>query len=218
MEGILFAKFNQDYKHTLSGFKARLILIIMLLSVWLAPCCLAHELPLGAMGNEVSDNRIPEIKDLSIINSNHRLLAYFSLRNGFTSQVVDALQSGIPVKYIFDVEVLAPGFLWRKQLVHREVLRVISFDSLKGEYRVMFGPVVNRVVILKTLDEAMRLVCDVNDVPLLPLKDLEKGTVYILRVRARSEKSVSSLPFEGLMKIFSSWGLETKWYEIRFSY
>ncbi len=167
---------------------------------------------------ELRITQVPEIYDLSVTNSNHRLLAYFSLRNGFGPRIVDALKSGIPVKYVFDVELLVPGFLWSKTVASKKILRTVSYDSLKGEYRVMFGPVVTRVVSVKTQEEAERLVCNVNDVPVISLNGLKTGVTYTLRVKAKAEKSESSLPFEGLLKIFSSWGFETKWHEIRFSY
>ncbi len=214
----LFAKYVQGIGMPLfQGKRPRMVLAMVFICICVVPFCLALVLP-SEDTTGASEKGPPEIHDLSIINSDQRLLAYFSLKNGFTPEVVEALKSGIPVRYTFDVELLAPGFLWKKQLLSLQVPRVVSFDSLKGEYRVMFGPVVHRVVTVRTLNEAKRLVCDVNDVPLIPLGDLEKGVQYTLRVRARAEKSVSSLPFEGLMKIFSSWGIETSWYEIHFSY
>ncbi|MBW1947214.1 MAG: DUF4390 domain-containing protein [Deltaproteobacteria bacterium] len=160
----------------------------------------------------------PEIYDFTVSNSRDRLLAYFSLKNGCPPYVQIALESGVIVRYIYEVELQAPRFLLKKRLSRVSISRTLSYDNLKGEYRVSFGPDSPRVVSVRTLEEAKSLAFEINDVSVISLSELPKGKTYIMRVRAKTEKAVSSLPFRGLLDLFSSWGYRTKWYEIRFNY
>ncbi len=160
----------------------------------------------------------PDIYGFTIANSRDDLLAYFSLKNGCPLEVKTALATGIPVRYVYELELQRPRFLVKKLLSQRTVIRIITFDTLKQEYRVSFGPDVPRVISVKTLKEAESIAFEINDVPVIPLARLLRGETYILRVRARIEEANSSLPFRRLMKIFSSWSYQTKWHEVQFKY
>jgi hypothetical protein len=132
--------------------------------------------------------------------------------------VITALNSGFAVRYVFEVELRVPRLLVDKKLAGRSVSRTFHFDTLTGEFRVVFGPENPRVVSVRTLEEAQQVAFRINDVPVLPLEKLLAGTTHTLRVRARVEKAGASLPFEGLMQVFSTWGFQTEWHEIRFTY
>jgi len=160
----------------------------------------------------------PKIYDFTVSNSRDRLLAYFSLKNGCPPYVQIALESGIIVRYIYEVELQAPRFLMKKRLSRIFIFRTLTYDNLKGEYRVSFGPDAPRVVSVRTLEEAELLAFEINDISVISLSELPKGKTYILRVRVKMEKAASSLPFKGLLNLFSSWGYRTKWHEIRFNY
>jgi hypothetical protein len=192
-------------------------IIFFILSIFtLTPCSL-----LPRIKNTVSlagDRPGPEIYDFTVSNSRDRLLAYFSLKNGCPPYVQIALESGVIVRYIYEVELQAPRFLLKKRLSRVFISRTLSYDNLKGEYRVSFGPDSPRVVSVRTLEEAKSLAFEINDVSVISLSELPKGKTYIIRVRAKTEKAASSLPFRGLLDLFSSWGYQTKWYEIRFNY
>ncbi|MGB9497166.1 MAG: DUF4390 domain-containing protein [Dissulfuribacterales bacterium] len=193
------------------------LITFFILSVFiLTPCSL-----LPRIKNTVSlaeDRPGPEIYDFTVSNSRDRLLAYFSLKNGCPPYVQIALESGVIVRYIYEVELQAPRFLLKKRLSRVSISRTLSYDNLKGEYRVSFGPDSPRVVSVRTLEEAKSLAFEINDVSVISLSELPRGKTYIMRVRAKTEKAVSSLPFRGLLDLFSSWGYRTKWYEIRFNY
>lgn len=161
----------------------------------------------------------PEIYGLTLASSDKELLAYFSLKNGCPPMIYKVLATGVPVKYTFDLELKVHRFLLDKTLARQKVVRILTFDNLKGEYRIGFGLDEPRVIGVRTLEEAEKIGFEINDVPVIALSRLPAHrTNYVLRVRVKVEKMESSLPFKGLMEIFSSWGIETRWYEIRFTY
>ncbi len=201
----------------MTSSKSVLIIVCFVLSILiLTPCTLFPGIGFGTSLAE--DRSAPEIYEFTVATSRDRLLTYFSLRNGCSPEVLIALKSGIPVRYTYEIELQVPGFLVNKRLARRIILRTLTFDNLKEEYRVSFGPDAPRVISVKTLEEAKSIAFEINDVSVASLSRLPKGKTYTLRVRAKVEKTASSLPFKGLLDLFSSSGSKTKWHEIRFNY
>jgi hypothetical protein len=197
--------------------KSILIITFLILFVLiLTPCSLFPRIKTTVSLAE--DRPDPKIYDFTVSNSRDKLLAYFSLKNGCPPYVQIALESGIIVRYIYEVELQAPRFLIKKRLSRLFILRTLTYDNLKGEYRISFGPDAPRVVSVRTLEEARTLAFEINDVSIFSLSELPRGKTYTLRVRAKMEEAASSLPFKGLLDLFSSWGCQTEWYEIRFTY
>lgn len=146
------------------------------------------------------------------------LYVNFRLVNGFPPDVRGALQSGIPLTFLFDITLEIPGMIMDTTVVSSTIKRKIKFDTLRGEYMVSFDPRSPRVIMVNQEQEAMDLISCVNHVPLTALSSLEKNQVYRLRVRAGVEKEESSIAFTGILNIFSSWGYRTDWYEVVFNY
>ena len=193
-----------------------ILLLIFVFFLTLAPCSLFPRIKITLSLAE--DRPDPKICEFTVSNSRDKLLAYFSLKNGCPPYVQNALESGIIVRYIYEVELQAPRFLMKRRLSRILILRTLTYDNLKGEYRVSFGPDAPRVVSVRTLEEAKTLAFEINDISIISLSELPRGKTYTLRVRAKMEEATSSLPFRGLLDLFSSWGCQTEWYEIRFNY
>jgi len=193
-----------------------ILLIIFLFVLILAPCSLFPRIKTTILLAE--DRPDPKICEFTVSNSRDKLLAYFSLKNGCPQYVQIALESGIIVRYVYEVELQTPRFLMKRRLSRLSILRTLTYDNLKGEYRVSFGPDSPRVVSVRTLEEAKTLAFEINDIPIISLSELPRGKTYTLRVRAKMKEATSSLPFKGLLDLFSSWGCQTEWYEIRFNY
>jgi hypothetical protein len=71
------------------------------------------------------DRPDPKIYEFTVSNSRDKLLAYFSLKNGCPPYVQIALESGIIVRYIYEVELQAPRFLMEKRLSRLFILRTL---------------------------------------------------------------------------------------------
>ena len=204
-----------NYRVTSS--KSTLLITFLILFIFiLAPCSLFPRIKTTVSLAE--DRPDPKIYEFTVSNSRDKLLAYFSLKNGCPPYVQIALESGIIVRYIYEVELQTPRFLMKKRLSRLFISRTLTYDNLKGEYRVSFGPDAPRVVSVRTLEEAKPLIFEINDVSIISLSELPREKTYTLRVRAKMEKAALALPFKRLLDLFSSWGYQTKWYEIRFNY
>ncbi len=114
----------------------------------------------------------------------------FELPDGFTPDVRDAVHSGLPTTFTYDVELRRSVPFWPdRALVSATIAMSVTYDNLTRRHqlsRTLNGHVeANRV----TEDEAevQRWLTVFDRVPLFATSNLEANTEYYVRVRARTE-------------------------------
>ncbi len=130
----------------------------------------------------------------------------------------ELIQSGLPVRYIFNVILKKRGLFWNDELKSIEIKRTIRFDNLRNRYFLYFDYPSTRLISVADLNKAKKFLFSIKDIRLVSLSRLEKNKKYTIEIKARSEKSESSVPFSKLVKIFSSFGFSSKTYEFEFTY
>ncbi len=160
----------------------------------------------------------PEIKNVLLAQCQTELCLNFSLNGGLTQNIEKILQSGIPVKYIFEISLKRKRLLWDDELKHIELIRTILLDNIRNEYILTFYYPTTRIITVSNIDEAKQYLFYIKQLPLIPLKALKKGDRYFINIKARARKGETSMPFGRLVKMFSSFGFSTKSYEIEFRY
>ncbi len=165
------------------------------------------------------DSRLPRIDKFSIKERDGLLVCSFSLENGLTDEIKKALTSGITIKYTYEIELIRPGFIRNKKIKEIKKVRYLTYDHLKQEYHILFGPGERRMVSVGSEAEAGRFVFQLNDVEIVRFKSIFQGSIYVLRVRAVIEQiKEASLPFKRLIGLFWKNSISTDWNEIRFRY
>ncbi len=130
----------------------------------------------------------------------------------------ELIESGVPVRYLFDIVLKKKGLLWDEQLKSIELKRIISFDNLKNKFFLYFDYPSTRLISVDNLQDAKKFLLSVDNIMLVSLDRLEKGKKYTIEIKARAEKGRSSMPFSRLVKFFSSFGFSSKTYEFEFSF
>ena len=160
----------------------------------------------------------PAITGVLLTKCQEQLCINFSLDGGLTLNIEKILQSGIPVKYLFEISLKKKRLLWDDELKHIELIRTIILDNIRDEYVLTFYYPSTRIITVSTLDEALEYLFNIRQLPLIPLKRLARGERYFIGIRAAAKKGEASMPFGRLVKIFSSFGFSTDSYEIEFRY
>ncbi len=161
----------------------------------------------------------PRIENLSIKDRDGLLICSFKLENGLTDEVKKALNSGITIKYTYFIELLRPGLFRNKKVKEIKRVRYLTYDHLKQEYHILLGPGEQKMVSVRSEEEAERFVFQLKDVEVVRFKSILQGSVYILRVRAIIEQvKEAALPFKRLIGLFWKNSIATDWNEIRFRY
>ena len=159
------------------------------------------------------------LKDIIITNTRDDLLVYFKVQGAFTEKIEKAILSGVPTSFSFLIALYRVRDLWPdEEIADMRLTDTIKYDNLKKEFRVSRSWQTDNPRIVKSFDEAKKLMTDVDSLRVVPLNRLKKGLRY--QLRAKAELSKHTLPFylHYVLFFLSLWDFETDWYTIDFIY
>ncbi|MDD3553734.1 MAG: DUF4390 domain-containing protein [Deltaproteobacteria bacterium] len=160
----------------------------------------------------------PYITSLAVEKNAKYLVVSCSVKNGLTSEIMNALKSGITVIFNYDLELTIPGFIKDQTILSTTIRKAIKLDSIKNEYRIMLTQNNTRIITTTNINDANDILFNINQYELAPIKLLEKDKVYKIRTRLYTDKIVTDLPLNTILNTFSNFGYKTKWYEVNFQY
>jgi len=117
-----------------------------------------------------------------------KVMATFAASSVFSSDVREAVQSGLSVTFTFTAELRRTTTLWfDKTIASTEVSSTVKFDMLTGIYQVskLRGDTVHWSHQTQKEDEMRLWMTEFERVTLDDVKVLESGSEYYIRVRAR---------------------------------
>lgn len=130
----------------------------------------------------------------------------------FSDESVEALENGVPLTVILDMEILRERrFLWDETVAAREARLRLEVHALSGQY-VLKNLENGRVRTFRTLEEARKGLGTVRGLPMLRGDLLEKDRNYTLRLRARLDIEALPSPLRPLAYLSSLWRLSSDWY------
>ena len=154
------------------------------------------------------------ITDFTVSNSEESLLLYLAVADWFNADMEAAIHNGIPITFAFSIDLFAKRSKWPdKKIREMEFTHVLEYDSLKQEYLIHRNEKGDSKVTA-SLEKARELMSEINGLKVLRLDELEPGTSYILRARAKLARKTMPLYFHYVIPFSSPWDFETDWYEI----
>lgn len=157
------------------------------------------------------------LQDLTINNTRDHLLVFFNVQGAFTKENSEAVLSGVPVTFSYRIQMNQKRNLWfDAKVANRKISQTIEFDPIKKSYKVTRPWRSDPPVVTSSFEEARQLMTRVESLRVIPLKQLEKGKQYNIRVKA--ELSKTTLPFylHYILFFVSLWDFETDWQTIDF--
>ena len=159
------------------------------------------------------------LENIIVTNTRDDLLLYLTAKDAFSPKIIKAIQSGVPATFTYYVNLYRIRGLWfDKKIAEMQLTHTLKYDNLKKEYVLKRSWEGNRPLIVKTLDEAQKLMTEVDSLNVIPLSRLEKGQQY--QIQAKAELNKMTLPFylHYVLFFISFWDIETDWYTIDFIY
>ncbi len=160
-----------------------------------------------------------QLGNIVVTNTRDDLLLYLTAKEAFPPKIEKAIQSGLLTTFAFYINLnRVRGFWFDKEIAEIKLTHTVKYDTLKKEYVVTRSWQGNQPQTTKSLDEAKKLMSEVDSLTIVPLSQLEKGRQY--QIRAKAELSKRTLPFYlHYVLFFVSLGdVETDWYTIDFIY
>ena len=154
------------------------------------------------------------ISDFTVSNSESHLLLYLTVTDWFTEDMEAAIHNGIPITFAFNIDLFAKRPNWPdKKIRQHEFNHIMEYDSLKKEYSIHRNEKGDSKVAA-SLEEAQKLMSEINGFKVLPLDELEPQASCILRAKANLARKTLPLYFHYLIPFSSPWDFETKWHEL----
>lgn len=159
------------------------------------------------------------LSNLIVTNTSNDLLVYLNVEGAFREQTVNAIMSGVPASFSFFIKLYQKRSMWfDKAIADIEISNSIKYNHLKKVFIVERSWENGKIRTAQTLQEAQKLMSDVDELKIIHLNKLEKGKQY--QVKAKAQLSKLTLPFYLHYVFFfvSLWDFETDWYTIDFIY
>ena len=159
------------------------------------------------------------LTNIIVTNTDTELLIFLSVEGAFQGKINKAIDSGVPTTFYFLLHLYRTRSFWPdEQLADVTVSHTIQYNPLKKDYTVKRSWENNKPITVASREEALRLMAEVDNLPILPLSKLKKGANY--QIRTKAELSKQTLPFYLHYVLFfvSWWDFETDWYTIDFIY
>ncbi len=167
-------------------------------------------------GSAAADARLAELR---ISNRNDDFVVYLNVADAFTDEMRSAILSGVPTTFSFFIILSRTRPFWPDRTVaDLTFTHTVKYNTLRKEFVIRRSWENNGTQVVKSIDEARRLMTAIEDVPIIPLGALERGKRY--QLRAKAELGRITLPFYLHYVLFfvSLWDFETDWYTIDFIY
>ncbi len=148
------------------------------------------------------------------------LKASFVVKNAFTPNIEEAINSGVPTTFTFKVHLNTSKGLLRfdKTVAKSEFKHTVKYDTLKEEYEVTLGETGEPAIRTKDLSEMKRLMTTGTAIVLKPTTPLVRGGEYEVRIKA--ELHSVRLPFrlDYILFFVRLFDFETYWHTYKFTF
>ncbi|MGI9332994.1 MAG: DUF4390 domain-containing protein [Gammaproteobacteria bacterium] len=143
------------------------------------------------------------------VDGMHLLDADLELK--FSEEALEAIENGVPMSIVIEMEVLRERAIWDEQV-----------EGLRTELRVENHPLTTLYVIrnvntgvartFRTQATMIEALSAVRSLPIVPNASLEPGERYRLRVRVRLDIEALPAPLRPLAYLSSPWRLRSEWH------
>lgn len=136
----------------------------------------------------------------------------FRVQNALDQRLADTLDSGLPLRFTYFIQVVRPRDMFPDQIVSQATLeRTLVKDNLKNRFRVALGAGAEERD-LATLGEAQELMARVEGARVYLPESGAPSAPLLLKIKAKLQKFRLPFQLHYLFAFVSYWDVETDWY------
>lgn len=177
----------------------------------------ARLLRLALMGLCLSTNVLAAPSQFAVHNAKTSLSGEIyhldaRLEYQFTEVVLSALDNGVLLTLVLDIEVYSPSrYLWEDVIATLEQRYEIEYHALSEQY-LLRNLNSGSQFAYSSLGSALEAIGKIERLPILDAHLLEKNEHYKVRVRSRLDLDSLPVPLQLKAYISSDWWLSSGWY------
>jgi len=153
------------------------------------------------------------IQSLETLMKNRVYLLNANFHYNFSKDAIEALQHGVPLLILVNIEILSPRWYWTDLgIAELEQGYLLLYHALSESYVVNnlnSGTQTNFI----SLSRAINFLSRIKELPILDANLLDANKDYYLRVRTHLDIESLPAPMQPLAYISSDWQLSSDWYE-----
>lgn len=179
---------------------------------WLMVCSLVLFAPASAHATPSPPDPGFRVEQANIRLHQGVYLLDASIRFDFSPESIEAMDNGVSLTILVDVEVLRKYWLWGHKIIEQQARFVVGIHALSKRYLVK-NLSSGESHTFRTIEEMASALGTVGDLPLAERGELDPAATYTGRVRARLDIEALPSPLRPLAYISPSWRLAGDWYE-----
>jgi len=155
----------------------------------------------------------PTLVNVGVSAEGNQITMSAQMTDGFPEEVLEAVESGVPMTYIFHVELRKNSSLWVDSLVSENIIEhTVHYDSLKKVYRFTEkGKNIRRKLMTRKRDRYQQMMASLASVPIAPIYKLNPDDKYYIRVKADLQIDRFWFPFNYILFFVPLNDMETDW-------
>lgn len=135
-----------------------------------------------------------------------------SLKYSFSKEALNALENGVSLILILDIEVIKPRrYLWDEAIATLEQKYEIQYLALADQY-LLANKNSGAQHVYHTLEDALDTLEQIDGLPLIDEHLLDKNERYKVQVRSRLDIDSLPVPIRLTAYFSSNWWLTSGWY------
>jgi hypothetical protein len=155
----------------------------------------------------------PSLHELIITRTDREVLLYSSLQGGFPEDLLEAINSGIPMTITYHMRLYRKRGMWfDEEVLSKTIKHVVKYDTLKRQYRVSeINGLFSSIKVTKHQPIMVQWMSEIEGQPLTPFHLLQPGEEYYVKVMADLKAVKSPFPLSHIPFLASLWDTGTSW-------
>lgn len=153
--------------------------------------------------------KVQDVKT-KLVDQVYRLDA--KLEYKFPPEALDALENGVTLNLVLDIEVIKPRrYMWDEEIAALVQRYEIQFHALTEQY-LLRNINSGSQFSFSTLDDALEYLGKIEDLPIIDAHLLEENEHYMVQLRSRLDFDGLPVPLRLKAYFSSEWWLTSGWY------
>ena len=165
--------------------------------------------------NKLTVEAAPSLVNIGVGTNRQTVVINARLVEGFTADIEEAVENGIPLIFTFEVELRQANSLWNDTLISSNTIKhVIKYDSLKQVYRFTeTGKGVKRKIATRNKQKSQKMMLTLSNIPIASARRIASNEKYYIRIKANLETDSFWFPFSELFFFLPFNNFNSAWAE-----
>jgi hypothetical protein len=155
----------------------------------------------------------PVLQELVLTHTDQEVLLNIHLQGGFHPELLEAIESGLPITVTYYMKLYRKRGLWFDEEVLSKIIKhIVKYDALKKQYRVSeINGLFSSIKVTKHEPTMVGWMSAIEGQALIPFHLLQPGEEYYVKAMAGLKAVKSPFPLSHIPFLASLWDTGTPW-------